>query len=862
MRRKVRSYSGTADGSISPREIRNRDIARKAAAEGIVLLKNERESLPFQKGEKIALFGGGACNTIKGGTGSGDVNEREAVSVLQGMLNRGFEVIGQEWLEDYKKEYEEARTAWKNSILEETAAGNGSFFDIYSSHSFQVPSGRKIMDEDVSGAETNKAVYVVSRVAGEAADRYAKKGDYYLTDREYENLEYVCRHFEEVILVLNTGAQIDLSYVDELRNITGILYMSQAGMEGGNALADILCGDAVPCGKLTDTWAKDYHDYPAASAFSHNNGNVSQEYYQEGIYVGYRYFDSFGIKPRYGFGYGLSYTDFAINPDEDFLKTENQQVILHIAVKNVGECYSGKEVVQAYVSCPQKNMDKEFRRLCGFAKTEVLKPGEKQTLQISFPAKAMASYKETESAWMLEEGLYGIWIGNSLQEAVLSGAVKVERETVLERIPHICPLQEKEAKNLDEIVCPKDCALDFEQKWHRDLQDKRLPVAVLDVIEDTVSGVRPIKEEVLTKEEKSARELAAKLTPEELILMTIGEISKGQSEELNPASDNALGSAAIMVPGAAGETSSVLDEKYDVPGMVMADGPAGLRLAKSYEVANRTGAVYPLGLLDALEGGLFQEKKTHEDVTDYYQYCTAVPVGTLLAQTWDTALMDKIGKAIADEMEEFHITLWLAPGMNIHRDPLCGRNFEYYSEDPVVSGHMAAAITRGVQSHNGVGTTIKHFACNNQEDNRKGSDSILSERALREIYLRGFEIAVKEAQPMAIMTSYNLINGVHTANSYDLCTQAARNEWGFKGIIMTDWTTTAESGGSISHQCIKAGNDLIMPGSERDIEDMRQALLEGKLTEDELRSCVQRILSLVFQSNCYEEAVSYGRHLG
>ena len=352
----------------------------------------------------------------------------------------------------------------------------------------------------------------------------------------------------------------------------------------------------------------------------------------------------------------------------------------------------------------------------------------------------------------------------------------------------------------------------------------------------------PVKKQIRTESgyEKKARELVQKLTDEELTAMVIGEISKGQGQ--------ALGSAGSMVPGSAGETSGILKEKYGIPGVAMADGPAGLRLIRSYEVDKKTGNIYSEGILDALEGGFLASGEKHEDASVYYQYCTAIPVGTLLAQTWNTELLEKVGKAVAEEMQEFGISWWLAPGMNIHRNPLCGRNFEYYSEDPLVSGCMAAAITRGVQSVPGTGTTIKHFACNNQEDNRMGVDSVVSERALREIYLRGFEIAVRTAQPMAIMTSYNLVNGVHAANSRDLCTQAARKEWGFRGIIMTDWTTTEAHGGSTPWRCPWAGNDLIMPGSKNDGENILAALRDGSLSREELEECVIRLLTVIFQT--------------
>ena len=264
--------------------------------------------------------------------------------------------------------------------------------------------------------------------------------------------------------------------------------------------------------------------------------------------------------------------------------------------------------------------------------------------------------------------------------------------------------------------------------------------------------------------------------------------------------------------------------------------------------------------LASFERGFFSQKKEKKGTT-YYQYCTAIPVGTLLAQTWNQDLLHEIGEMIGREMELFQVDLWLAPGMNIHRNPLCGRNFEYYSEDPLVSGMTASAFVRGVQSIAGRGATIKHFACNNQEDYRMGSDSILSERALREIYLKGFEIAVRDAQPMAIMTSYNMINGIHAANHYDLCTKAARDEWGFAGAIMTDWTTTNATprGECTAAGCMRAGNDMVMPGMEMDFESIRTALADGTLDIMDLKRCIWNTIRIILQSGRYEEAVSYSR---
>ena len=330
------------------------------------------------------------------------------------------------------------------------------------------------------------------------------------------------------------------------------------------------------------------------------------------------------------------------------------------------------------------------------------------------------------------------------------------------------------------------------------------------------------------------------LSTEKLVALASGDPGKGQGSN--------LGSAGISVPGSAGETNNCALED-GVPGIVLADGPAGLRLMKHYNV--HEGKIVNKPFKFSLEGGLFCEGEPADPGETYYQYCTAIPVGTLLAQTWNRELIREVGAMIGTEMEHFGVTLWLAPGMNIHRNPLCGRNFEYYSEDPYVSGTIAAAMTEGVQSNYGCGTTIKHFACNNQEDNRMGSDSVVSERALREVYLKGFEIAVKEAQPMSIMTSYNLINGIHAANNYDLCTESARNEWGFKGAIMTDWTTTEQGDSCTASGCMRAGNDLVMPGCFGDHDNLRKGLKEGTLKIEDLRACIARLVSVIWKSNQY-----------
>ena len=801
-------HSGTRSTEVCQREIDHAVFAREAAEEGIVLLKNEG-LLPLKKDTKIALLGIGAEKTIKGGTGSGDVNNRESVSIYAGMKEKNAGIVSEEWLKDYHNRYEQARTEWKEQILE-AAKHVDNPFDAYAANPFAMPDGRAVTNEDIKAAEV--AVYVISRISGEGKDR--RKGDYYLSDQEEKDLYFLNEQKIPTVLIINAGGPVELTdLLAGTENICAILNISQLGQEGGNAVADILFGEFTPSGKLTTTWTKRYDDCPAAEEFSYLNGNLETEEYAEGIYVGYRYFDSFGIEPLFSFGYGLSYTEFNIRLCG--INTDSKGVTVTVEVENTGTTYSGKEVVQIYASLPQDGSRKEFRRLVGYEKTEELKPGEKEMLNIVLPAKAFASFLEEQQEWRIQAGAYGIWIGNSLSEAKLSAGVKVSADVMMEKT--------KKLEDHSEVVEIKDCAEELcrrAEEW----------TALLEELPNVSFEPEAEEKKVCRLPEET------EIPVEDLIPLMYGNMSEIRST---------LGASGIKVPGTAGETSEALLDQYGIPSLIMADGPAGIRLQQTYEVDREKDTVYGTGVLGSLENGYLVGRKDHEGAERYYQYCTAFPVGTALAQSWNKKLMEQFGRKVAAEMEEFHINLWLAPGLNIHRNPLCGRNFEYYSEDPFLAGTLAAAVTRGVQSRRGCGVTIKHFACNNQEDNRMGVDAHISERTLREIYLRGFEIAVKEGAPTAIMSSYNLINGVHAANSKDLCTRIAREEWGFDGVIMSDWNTTVPEDGSIPWVCVAAGNDIIMPGNPDDDKNIRDAYKEGKLTEKEIRLCANRILKLI-----------------
>ncbi len=815
---------GTDTQDVQPWEQAHAAVARKAAAESFVLLKNDDSVLPLRKGSRIALFGVGAVETIKGGTGSGDVNERYSVSVAQGLREAGFILTDEEWLAGAGKAYREARLAWKKTIMDAAGSDIRRFFGYYASRPFIFPAG-----DPVPGTpdDTDTAVYVVSRIAGEGADRNVAPGDYLLTPEEEKAIHTLCQLYPKVILLLNVGGVIDLGILDREENIKAVLLIGQPGMEGGRAVADVLCGDAPVSGKLTNTWAFRYEDYPNAATFSHMNGDVKKELYTEDIYVGYRYFDTFGVPVRYGFGEGLSYTGFSLE-NVRIIPDGAGKVRVSVTVKNTGKA-PGREVVQVYLMLPESANGCELRRLAAFTKTKLLAPGEETEAEMTFTPEEAAGYDEARSLWTVPAGRYGVCVGNSLRDSRIYGFLDVAEEAVLSRTQTICP-----PKELPDVLRPDPAC-------------RARAAAAVPVVRDgaavwNLSGVKTVEYVYGNPDESGdeAAEIVSRLSTDQLIALATGDPSRGQG--------SLIGSAGVSVPGSAAETSRA-GEKEGVASIILADGPAGLRLNQTCYIQD--GHAVMQGFLASIEHGFFFDGD--EPAGDKrWQYCTAIPVGSVLSQSWDPDVLQECGDIVGDEMERLNVTMRLAAGMNIHRIPMCGRNFEYYSEDPLLSGRMAAAMTLGVQRHPGCGTTIKHFACNNQEDNRKGSDSILSERALREIYLRGFGIAIRESQPMSIMTSYNLINGVHAANNHDLCTKAARNEFGFTGTIMTDWTTTGDGPDCTAAGCIRAGNDLVMPGHPMDLDSLRNSLEDGSLSLQDLKDCITRTVRVILRSRRYE----------
>ena len=767
------------------------------------MLKN-RGVLPLNPGAPVALFGAGAGRTVKGGTGSGDVNNRASVSIWQGLKEGGVPLTSEDWLADCEARYTRAREDWRAQVLA-AAKQVDNPFDAY--------AARPIRPQDLKGAKA--ALYVISRIAGEGKDRRLEPGDYYLSDAERADLQTLDESGLPVVLLLNAGGPVELTgLLDGMQHLDAILQLSQLGQQGGQAVADVLLGRAVPEGKLTATWARRYDNIPCARAFGSLNGDVSQDTYRDGVYVGYRYFDSFGVRPLFAFGFGLSYTTFALRAAG--LDVQPGHLAVQVEVANTGARFAGREVAQVYLSAPQGELPRERRRLAGFAKTRRLAPGETQTLTLEIPQKQLAAFHPEQNAWVVDAGLYGVWVDNSSDALRLCALLEVDAAVTLERTHPICPPQHP----IGELGAAPD-AQDREADQWRQKVEYDLPVYKF----VPVAPAAPAP----------AAPLLAEGDLDSLVPLLYGNITAGAS---------ALGSAGIRVPGSAGETSEALEASRQIPSLIMADGPAGLRLRQCYQADRATGEVYGAGVLGSLENGFLEAPPRHESADTYYQFCTAFPVGTALAQSWDLDLLAQVGRAVSREMDEFHVDLWLAPGMNIQRNPLCGRNFEYYSEDPLLTGTLAAAITAGVQESGRHGVTLKHFACNNQEDNRMAVDARVSERALREIYLRGFEIAVKAAAPAAVMSAYNCINGVHAANSRDLCTVVLRQEWGFAGLVMSDWNTTVPQDGSTPWRCAWAGNDVIMPGNPHDDADIRAALADGRLPETAARQSAARLIAL------------------
>lgn len=782
---------------------------------GCTLFLKRNGDFPLSGPGQIALYGSGARRTVKGGTGSGEVNSRFSTTVEQGLAGAGFTVTTGAWLDGYDAVYAQARKAFRQE-LKRRAKEHRTLAMIEAMGAVMPEPEYRLPLE----GEGDTAVYVLSRISGEGSDRAPVEGDILLTQTEARDILGLRRRYRRFLLVLNVGGPVDLSPVLEVENI---LLLGQLGAETGALLADILLGRSCPSGKLATTWSA-WEDY------CHTGGECCQDdtRYLEGIYVGYRYFDSVGKRALFPFGYGLGYTDFSIEPGP--VSVENGMVTACASVTNTGG-YGGREVVQVYASAPAGKLDKPYQELAGFAKTGQLRPGQQETVEITFPLAELASYDAENARWLLEAGDYVVRIGSSSADAAAAAVLRLERDVATFTVKNTC--------------------------GRTDFADWKPEAPRAHEVPDGTPVITVAPESIGTASAVYDREYAVDefihgLSDEELCTVNIGGFDpKGRIASV-------IGSASGSVAGAAGETTGILKDR-GFPTLVMADGPAGLRLSKIFyrdgKGAHGMGAPVPETFLEFLPGParwfMTRKPRLPKGAVLRPQYATAIPTGTSIAQSWDLEFARLCGDIVGAEMERFGVHLWLAPALNIHRSIRCGRNFEYYSEDPLLSGRLAAAMTKGVQSHHGCGVTIKHYCANNQETNRYNNNSMVSERAMREIYLKGFGICVRESQPAAVMTSYNLLNGVHTSQRRDLIEDVLRGEFGFQGIVMTDWV----AGGSALSKNSKypvphaglvaaAGGDLFMPGCGKDLKECRELLESGGLSRRQLEVNATRVYRL------------------
>ena len=852
-------FLAKTNDAVTEMEYRHAKTVRELASECLVLLENDG-ALPITEPGKIAVYGNGARHTVRGGGGSGEVNTRNNISICDGLINAGFDVTSVSWLDRYDEIYDSSIKAYMDKVESIARERGVPATSVYFEMAFEAPVMPLITEEDVAEAACDTAVFVISRDSTEGRDRKPEKGDYYLTDEEEYNLNYITDNFSKVIVLLNIGGVIDMTRLKHRPGVSSILLVGQVGNQTGDIVADALTGKTNPSGKLVDTWAGHYEDYPFANDYSSLNGNTDDEFYKEGIYVGYRYFDSFGITPAYCFGFGRSYTTFSTEVLS--VTQEGNDIKVWVKVKNTGN-YPGKEVIQVYFSAPEGPVDRPYQELAGFAKSDLINPGDSMNVEVSFPIDNFACFDDRYPARVIPDGDYIIRVGTSSRETNIEAVLNIPEFVVQEKYDRI--LEDDARYIFEDLKNPgtgKEVhqAIDYaqlltcERKFTLNLFRVRRSIVRYRGVCETHMNER--RDEVLTLGSVIGRnagvaEFVAQFSLEELSELLVGNYIKDGFEDV-------VFSSAMHVPGAAAETTGLFERKRRLPVLVMADGPAGLRLQPHFK-ATRNGDLLRGGETFGLINNPFPED-TPEDAIDYYQYCTMIPTATALAETWNLGLIEKLGRLVGEEMEEFGVHLWLAPGMNIHRNPLCGRNFEYYSEDPLVTGLCAAADTNGVQSVDGKGVTIKHFACNNQEDNRMFSNSHVSVRALRDIYLRGFEIAVKLSQPFCVMASYNLLNGIHTANNFELIQSVLRDEWDYEGAVMTDWFSSFEDveflgydeskikyPPAFSRLCVYAGCDMQMPGCAKNAEDIVTAVNHGRLTLADVQSAAMNVVRLAIK---------------
>lgn len=774
-----------------------KQLARQASAEGCVLLKNEKETLPIRDNQVVSVFGRIAFHYYKSGTGSGGlVNTSYVTGILDGLRTCENIRLNEEMIEIYE--------SWISEHPFDKGKGWG-----------QEPwSQREMPLEDSvvakAAASSDMALVVIGRTAGEDQDAKNELGSYLLTDDENAMLEKVCKAFDKVAVVLNVGNIIDMKWVEKYQP-QAVMYIWQGGQEGGNGAADVLTGKVNPCGKLTDTIARNIEDYPSTKNF----GDAKVNLYQEDIYVGYRYFETFAPeKVLYPFGYGCSYTTFSLRVSS-FVQ-EDDLVKLAVAVKNTGSC-AGKEVVQVYSSAPQGLLGKPVRELKAYEKTKELEPGEEEILEITLNMAELASYDDegktgNKSCYVLEKGDYKIYVGTDVRNAENAGTICIGETTVVEKLTEaLAPVTafERLRPVADTGKEGTECGI-YNEGYEKVPLRTIAPQQKIDKAREnqkpyTYTGDCGYKLADVYDGKIDMDTFISQLSDEDLMCIVRGE---GMC-------------SPKVTAGTAAAFGGVTDrlQAFGIPVGCCADGPSGIRM-------------------------------------DCGTIAFSLPNGTSLGCTFNKKLVEELYTMTGMELRKNHVDTLLGPGINIHRNPLNGRNFEYISEDPYMTGTMAAAQIRGM-GHAGVTGTIKHFAGNNQEFHRHDVDSVVSERALREIYLKGFEMAVKDGGAYSVMTTYGAVNGIWTAGSYDLVTTILREEWGFQGIAMTDWWAKInEDGGEASIQntgiMVRAQNDLFMvvqcseKNSNRD--NSAAALKKGIVTRGEFGRCAANICQVLMRS--------------
>ena len=767
-----------------------KDACRRAAAESFVLLKNEGNILPIKDDNTVSLFGRIQYDTFFVGYGSGgDVNAHYTVSMIDGIRRNGKIRLNEELAEIYRK--------WRKA----NPVDNG-----YWGH-WPMCYDEMHINEGLAKRAANisdTAVVFLGRAAGEDRENTLTKGSFYLTDEEENMLRCVSKYFTRTAVILNIGNIIDFSWVEKY-NIPCVGICWQGGMETGRAVADVLSGRVSPSGKLTDTIARAYDAYPTAGNF----GNKDKNHYEEDIFVGYRYFETFDKEAvLFPFGHGLSYSTFRLEAPA-FTETE-QDVKITVKIKNTGET-EAKQAIQIYYSVDGAVLPVPARQLAAFYKTDTLTPEETGDARFCIKKSDLACFDDAgttgyKNAWVLQKGVYRFYAGFSVRDTQEIGSFEVTEHTLIRQCEEICaPKAEEGLMRLRPVTTEKGTYKTYEPA----------PVAKTDLKADILAHLPPDPETDADRTSTLYDVLDGKLTLEEFAATL-------DNDELEAISrGDYIMNSPLGPRGNAGVLGGVLQSMQDrgILPVTCTDGPSGIRLAASSAL---------------------------------------LPSGTALACTMDPELIREVYSLLGREMADRGSDILLAPGMNIHRDPLCGRNFEYFSEDPLISGRAAAAVIKGLHDA-GVSGCPKHFACNNQETNRTKNDSVVSQRALREIYLKGFEICVKTASPKAIMTSYNKINGVWSHYNYALVTKLLRDEWGYQGFVMTDWwmqSSASPEFPALRDQAyrVRAGVDVLMPGGGRTGKKRPDGTLlatlgkEEGITRGEMCSVALHVLRFVLQS--------------